>query len=132
MMRVAIILLLPCFLGITAIHSSLSYAAPSCRVVGDDWVWFSDHVSMTVDYSITAQSSRKFEVGTGISVNGSVWGSTKVGSVFMDVTAYGIGGLYIRRADQGENFEVCASTSRIEVIDLCGKLYIGRNDCPTF
>lgn len=112
--------------------SSPAYSNEMCRRVVSEWVWFSDHVAFSVDYYVIGRGDRSFEVGTGMSVNGSVWGKTQKGKIYLEVTAYGAGAIHVRKADQGEDFDVCVGASKLEVIDLCGKNWGGYNDCPTF
>lgn len=103
-----------------------------CRVVGHDWTWFGDHLALSVDYYIFGPGDRQFEVGTGLRVNGSVWGSTQVASGLVETTAYGVGSINVRRADDGPDFQICVGATKLEVISACGKVYFGLNDCPTF
>lgn len=109
-----------------------AFANEKCRSVGKEWVWFGDHVAWSVDYYVIGRGGQTFEVGTGLSVNGSVWGRTQKGKAYLEVTAYGAGAIHVRKADQGEDFEVCVGVSKLEVIDLCGKKWLGYNDCPKF
>jgi hypothetical protein len=107
-------------------------AQESCRTIGSDWVWFSDHVAFSVDYYVTGPNERQFEVGTGISVNGSVWGATEKSRHFFATTAYGLGAIHVRKADLGEDFEVCVGANRMKVIELCDEKYGQYNYCPDF
>jgi hypothetical protein len=116
----------------TALAPSSAYSNEMCRRVGSEWVWFSDHVAFSVDYYVIGRGDRSFEVGTGMSVNGSVWGSTQIAKRSLQVTAYGAGAIHVRKADQGEDFDICVGATKLEVIDLCGKNWLGYNDCPTF
>ncbi len=76
-------------------------AAPLCREVGSAWQWFGDHVVLTIDYVIVGAHGRRYEVGTGPSVNGSPWGwrESYVGSA--EVAAWGAGAIHIRQKDDG-------------------------------
>jgi hypothetical protein len=106
--------------------------AQECKTVGDEWVWFSDHLALKVSYIVAAPEDYEYEVGTGIRANGSVWGATRVASGITNVEAYGLGSLNVRRSGNGPNFTVCVGTEKLSVIALCGKYYLGLNDCPTF
>ncbi len=117
-----------------SVSSTISpvFAEEMCKKIGSEWTWFGDHVAFTVDYYVAGPEARQFEVGTGMSVNGSVWGSTQHAKDFLEVTAYGAGAIHVRKYDQGEDFEVCVGVDRMTVIDLCGKKWLGYNNCPTF
>jgi hypothetical protein len=121
-----------CLALLTPPASYAANAQESCRSVGEDWVWFSDHVSWTVDYFVFGPKDRVYEIGTGLSINQSVWGRTQRGQNFVEVTAYGIGALHVRRLDQGEDFEVCVGTLKLEVLMLCSHKYGKFNICPSF
>lgn len=84
-----------------------------CRNVGSDWLWFGDHAALSVSYATRGPLGRTYEVGTGLSVNGSPWGSRVKYAGDAEFSAYGIGALHIRRADDGPDFEVCASVLRL-------------------
>jgi hypothetical protein len=103
-----------------------------CKSIGEEWVWFSDHMALSVDYFIAGPNGRKYEIGTGMSINDSVWGWTTSGEGLTDVSAWGMGALHVRKYDTGEDFQVCVGSTGIKAIELCGKAYLGQNDCPTF
>lgn len=115
-----------------AVSGSLANADESCRSVGSEWVWFSDHIAMSVDYYVSGPADRVFEVGTGMRINGSVWGAVEDGEGLLEVTAYGMGAIHVRRGDNGPDFQVCVGATKLKVISACGKIYFGLNDCPTF
>lgn len=100
--------------------TSACYSEPTyiCRAVGADWTWFGDHVALSVSYATRGPRDRIYEVGTGLSVNGSPWGSRSKFSGDAEFTAYGIGALHIRRADDGSDFDVCSSTIGLDVIPI--------------
>jgi hypothetical protein len=102
------------------ITASASYSEPTyiCRSVGAEWTWFGDHVALSVSYATRGPRDRTYEVGTGLSVNGSPWGSRSKFSGDAEFSAYGIGALHIRRADAGADFDVCSSTIGLEVIPI--------------
>jgi len=118
--------------AVAALVPTPALAVDLCRTVGKDWVWFGEHVALSVDYYVIGRGDRTFEVGTGLSVNGSVWGSTQKAKRYLEVTAYGAGAIHVRKVDEGENFEVCVGATKLEVIGLCGKVWAGYNDCPAF
>lgn len=119
--------------GITSYGATnVAIAEESCKNIGSEWVWFSDHIAMTVDYYVAGPLGRKYEIGTGMSLNDSVWGWTTPGDGLTEVTAWGMGALHVRKYDSGEDFQVCVGSTGMQAIQMCGKAYLGRNDCPTF
>jgi hypothetical protein len=91
---------------------------PICKVIDRNWHWFSDHFAMSVDYTSLGAAGRIYEVGTGISVNGSPWGSREKYSELAEFTAYGVGAVHIRQADTGEPFRVCAMATKINAVTI--------------
>lgn len=89
-----------------------------CRTVGPAWTWFGDHIAISVDYVSVGASSRRYEVGTGISVGGSPRGRREVYSGTAEFTAYGIGAVHIRQSDSGEPFKVCVSSAGLSPITI--------------
>jgi hypothetical protein len=89
-----------------------------CREVGEDWVWFEDHLATYVTYVTRGPRDRTYEVGTGISVNGSPWGKRKKYTLDAEFNAYGMGALHIRKGDSGSNFVVCATGSDIGTLPI--------------
>lgn len=92
-----------------------------CREVGAKWVWFEDHLVAYVTYSTRGPQGRTYEVGTGISVNGSPWGKRKRYTGDAEFNAYGMGALHIRKKDAGPNFVVCASGLGIGTLPIIPK-----------
>lgn len=80
-----------------------------CREVGENWVWFEDHLAAYVTYSTRGPHDRTYEVGTGMSVSGSPWGNRTKYTGDAEFNAYGMGALHIRKRDSGSNFVVCAT-----------------------
>lgn len=89
-----------------------------CRFVGESWVWFSDHVAVSVGYLTVGPEGRTYETGTGISVSGSPWGKREKRKGTAEFSAYGAGALHIRRADEGADFKVCATSSGLRPITI--------------
>lgn len=89
-----------------------------CKVIDRQWHWFSDHGAVWIEYVSVGQPGRTYEVGTGISVRGSPWGSRSRYSGNATFKAYGVGALHIRQADDGEPFKVCASAEKLKPIDI--------------
>lgn len=96
-----------------------AYAADYlCKQVGREWVWFSDHAAMSVDYLVIGEAGRKYEVGTGIFFNSRPLGSKNTHSGRAEIVAYGIGALHIRQADGGPPFKICGTASKLEAITI--------------
>jgi hypothetical protein len=89
-----------------------------CKNVGQSWEWFGDHVALWIDYVVVGTPGRRYEVGTGVSINGSPWGSRDEYSGPAEFSAYGAGALHIRQADQGEPFKVCATSTGLKPITI--------------
>lgn len=89
-----------------------------CREVAADWLWFSDHAAASIEYIIVGQPGRRFEVGTGMSILGAPrgWRSVSIGNT--TVTAWGVGAIHIRRADDGPPFKVCVGAGKLNPIDI--------------
>lgn len=98
--------------------SALAGETFRCRSVGNNWVWFEDHAALYVSYATRGPAGRIYEVGTGISVNGSPWGKRKEYSGDAEFKAYGVGALHIRKRDDGLDFEVCATSSGLRTIPI--------------
>lgn len=101
-------------LGLLALSVGAYSQEYICKHVGGSWEWFGDHGAFSVTYSIVGQSGRTYEIGTGISINNSPWGSRSEHQGTYEATAYGIGALHIRNADGGEPFKVCASATGMD------------------
>lgn len=114
----------PCAIAAVALMGLVSPLTPAlaaeylCREVGADWTWFSDHVAAAVDYVIVGQPGRRYEVGTGLSMWGAPRGFRSTHAGEASVTAWGMGALHIRRADDGPPFKVCAGASHLKPIDI--------------
>jgi transcriptional regulator with XRE-family HTH domain len=89
-----------------------------CKEIGQEWVWLSDNVAMSVEYLIIGVSGRKYDVGTGVFFRGQPWGSVSGHEGKSEVTAYGVGALHVKQADQGPPFKVCATTSKLAAITI--------------
>lgn len=92
-----------------------------CRSVGNDWVWFSDHAALSIDYAVVGPTGRMYEIGTGVSFRGKPLGTKSKHEGAYVVTAYGIGAIHVRAADGGAPFTVCVSADKMELIPLCGE-----------
>lgn len=89
-----------------------------CRVVGSDWVWFSDHVALSVSYIAIGPPKRKFKVGTGVSISGSPWGWRGSYVQKAEFSGWGAGAVHIKKDDSGEPFKVCVSSNGITAIPI--------------
>lgn len=108
-------------LAMPLLSASPSQAGPPdyiCRDVDRKWVWFGDHVASSVDYLVVGPADRTFEMGTGMFINGSPWGSRVKRSGTAKVTAYGAGAMHVRRADGGVSFKVCVTQQDIDPIKI--------------
>lgn len=114
MIRSVILMLFMSFGG----QQTLASEAYRCRKVGADWVWFEDHVALYVNYATKGPLGRIYEIGTGVSVNGSPWGRRERLTGEVEFTAFGAGALHIRRRDSGSDFEVCASSNGLGAIPV--------------
>lgn len=101
--------------------AALVVAAPAvardthCKETGTNWTWFSDHVVSSITYVVEGGPGRKYEVGTGISIFGKPRGSTRMATGKIEVTAWGLGALYVRMRD-GARGIVCAEQGDIKTI----------------
>ena len=87
-----------------------------CRTVDSDWIWFSDHVVVSVTYVTQGPQGRRYEIGTGISIGGKPRGSIEEAEGRSEVTAYGIGALHLRFVDGLGAGTLCAEQGSIETI----------------
>jgi hypothetical protein len=89
---------------------------PRCKLVGDDWTWFSDHVALTVTYVVQGSSTRNYEVGTGVSAFGKPRGRKVQLRGKNEVTAYGMGALHVRVVDGGSPTTICVAQGDLSTI----------------
>lgn len=90
----------------------------SCKNVGSEWTWFSDHVVWSIDYVLVGPQGREFEIGTGVSVGGRPQGSHRRATHIAEITAYGAGALHVRKIDGGTDFKVCATSLGVDPITI--------------
>jgi hypothetical protein len=107
------------------VTSALLYACTTaeaadyiCKEVGKKWTWLGDHVVGSIEYVVIGAPGRRYEVGTGLFVQGQPWGSKRQGEGRLDFSAYGIGALHGRQIDEGSPLKVCATTNKLRAINL--------------
>lgn len=120
-MRIVIGLILVMYSG-----SAASMNDPLCKSVGENWEWFGDHLAGSIDYYVSGPTGRMYEVGTGISFNGTPWGTKSTHEGAYRVTAYGIGAIHIRLKEGGSPIKVCVSGNIVSLVPLCGQFAL---DC---
>ncbi len=89
-----------------------------CKIVDGQWTWFGDHVAVTVTYIVVGSPGRAYETGTGVFIGGWPWGGWAVHSGTAKFSAYGIGALHVRKADDGEPFKVCATVKDLNPVTI--------------
>lgn len=92
-----------------------------CHVIGNQWQWYDDYFSLYIKYYVVGFAGRKYEVATGVSISGEPRGQRRTISGKGEIVGYGIGALYIRKSDVGEDFKVCATAETIETIAIIKK-----------
>jgi hypothetical protein len=110
------------FLFLFVVTNSSNASDVTCKKISSDWSLFSDNIALFVTYNVVGEVGRKFEIGTGVSVSGKPRGAKKTFEGNVEIDAYLLGALHIRRADQGADFSVCATATDMEVIPLKGVL----------
>lgn len=89
-----------------------------CKTVGSSWEWFGDHAALWVEYYAVGEAGRQYEVGTGMSINGSPWGSRNRYSGESTFSAYGLGAVHVRQADSGTPFRICVGAEGLATLTI--------------
>lgn len=87
-------------------------------MVGDSWVWFSDHAVASITYGIAVEEGFKVRAATGPSIFGNPVGSRHEVKGAEEVTAYGIGAIHIKRIGGGGEAKVCVDQTGMTLISL--------------
>lgn len=91
-----------------------------CKTVGNDWVWFSDHVALRAKYRVIGPKNQKYIVGTGVSFRGKPRGKKQTLEGNAVITAYGAGSLHIKSSSL-EKIKICVGGEGINPITIYKK-----------
>lgn len=97
-------------------------AAYICKQVGPDWQELSFHVLSSIEYVVVGPAGKQYEIGTGLWVFGRPRGTRDTGRGVTRITAFGVGGLYVRSI-AGDEFKVCATSEGVSPITIINEQF---------
>lgn len=71
-------------------------AAPEQKLVGTEWVWFTDYAYLTSEWTLNAEEGCSLQVGTGMKIGGTPRGQVRTFAGHVKFTTWGIGAVHVR------------------------------------
>lgn len=93
----------------------------SCKDVGQEWTWFSDHWVTSITYLVVPVKGASVQVGTGV-FHHRPYGSITTINEGQAITAFGLGAIHVR-TDATEPVWVCVSQTNMNLITIYKKYF---------
>jgi hypothetical protein len=79
-----------------ATYATVARCAEGERYVGVEWVWFTDYVYFSSEWTLDSEPGCRLEVGLGVKVRDSPLGGKMSFAAHLAFTTYGFGAIHVR------------------------------------